>query len=132
MKANIKTIRKLRHYSEEFKRSLVKEFESGKFSVQQLEKLHGVTNATIYRWIYQFSKFNEKGYRVIEMEKSSTSKVKELEKRVKELEQIVGKKQIMIDYLETMMEVAKEELNIDIKKNYSTPRSTKSDKTKKG
>ena len=131
MKANIKTIRKLRHYSEEFKRSLVREFESGKFSVPQLEKLHGVTNASIYRWIYKYSNFNERGFRVVEMKKSSSSKVKDLEKRVKELEQMVGRKQIMIDYLETMMEVAKEELNIDIKKNYGTPQSTKSSTKKK-
>lgn len=69
MKANIKTIRKLRSYSEEFKRSLVREFESGKFSVRQLEKLHGVTNGSIYRWIYKYSNFNEKGFRVVEMKK---------------------------------------------------------------
>jgi len=131
MKANIRTIRKLRRYSEEFKRDLVSEFESGKFSVPQLEKLHGVSNGTLYKWIYKYSKFNEKGFRIIEMKKSSTSKVKDLEKRIKELERMVGKKQIMIDYLETMMEVAKEELNIDIKKNYGTPQSEKSNTKKK-
>jgi predicted RNase H-like nuclease (RuvC/YqgF family) len=64
------------------------------------------------------------------MKQSSTQKIKELEKRIKELEQAVGRKQIMIDYLETMMEVAKEELNIDIKKNYGTPPSGSSGKGK--
>lgn len=42
---------------------------------------------------------------------------------MKELERIVGSKQIMIDYLETMMEVAKTELNYDIKKNYAIKQS---------
>lgn len=130
MKANIKLIRKHRRYSEEFKKSLVEDFESGKFSVYQLEKLHGTPNSLIYKWIYKYSKFNEKGYRVIEMKKSSHSKIKELEKRIKELERVVGTKQIQIDYLETMMEVAKEELNIDIKKNFGTIQSENS-KTKK-
>lgn len=51
---------------------------------------------------------------------SSSSKLKELEQKVKQLEQIVGKKQIMIDYLEKLIDVAKEELQIDIKKNCST------------
>lgn len=131
MKANVRSIRKQRKYSEEFKRRLVSDFEKGKFSVPQLEKLHGVPHATIYRWIYKFSIFNESGFRVIEMKDSSNKKMKELEARVKELERTVGRKQIMIDYLEKMMEIAKDELDIDIKKNFGTPQSTGSGKTNK-
>ena len=131
MKANVRSIRKQRKYSEEFKKRLVSDFEKGKFSVPQLEKLHGVPHATIYRWIYKFSIFNESGFRVIEMKDSSNKKMKELEARVKELERTVGRKQIMIDYLEKMMEIAKDELDIDIKKNFGTPQSTGSGKTNK-
>ena len=131
MKSNVRSIRKQRRYSEEFKRRLVSDFEKGKFSVPQLEKLHGVPHATIYRWIYKFSIFNESGFRVIEMKDSSNKKMKELEARVKELERTVGRKQIMIDYLEKMMEIAKDELDIDIKKNFGTPQSTGSGKTSK-
>ena len=47
MKANVRSIRKQLRYSEEFKRRLVSDFEKGKFSVPQLEKLHGVPHATI-------------------------------------------------------------------------------------
>lgn len=131
MKANVRSIRKQRKYSEEFKKRLVSDFEKGKFSVPQLEKLHGVPHATIYRWIYKFSTFNESGFRVIEMKESSNRKMKELEARVKELERTVGRKQIMIDYLEKMMDIAKDELDIDIKKNFGTPQSTGSGKTSK-
>ena len=131
MRNKIREIRKLRKFSESFKKTLVREFETGKYSVPQLEKLHGISNSTLYRWIYKYSTFNEKGYRIVEMKKSSTSHLKELEQKIKELEQLVGKKQIQIEYLETMLEVAKEELNIDIKKNFGTPRSVKSGKTKK-
>lgn len=131
MKANVRSIRKQRKYSIEFKKRIVADFESGKFSVLQLEKLHGIRNPTIYAWIYKFSTFNEKGFRIIEMKDSSSQKMKELEIRVKELESVVGRKQIMIDYLEKMMEIAKEELDIDIKKNFGTPQSTGSEKTRK-
>ena len=131
MKANLKQIRKNRQYSEDFKREIVQSFESGQFSVPQLEKLYGINNPTIYNWIYKFSTFNEKGFRVIEMKESSTNKLKQLEQKVKELERAVGQKQIMIDYLEKMMDIAKDELKIDIRKNYSTPQSTGSEKTKK-
>ena len=130
MKANIKLLKKRRVFSDEFKKRIVADFESGKFSVYQLEKLHGIGNPTIYSWIYKFSTFNEQGCRIIEMKKSSTSKVKELEQRVKELERIIGQKQIKIDYYEKMIEIAKEELDIDLKKNSDTPPSTGSTKTK--
>jgi hypothetical protein len=43
----------------------------------------------------------------------------------------VGQKQIQVDYLEKMIDLAKTDLNIDIKKNYNTPQSVGSGKTSK-
>ncbi|PZD76337.1 transposase [Mesonia sp. K7] len=123
MKANLKLIKKQRKFSEAFKKSIVNDFESGKFSVIQLERLHKIKGQIIYRWIYKYSQVNEKGQRIVEMKDSSTQKLKELEKKVMELERAVGQKQIQIDYLEKMIDIAKDELNIDIKKNSNTPLS---------
>lgn len=131
MQRKVRAIHKKRAYSEEYKRELVRLFELGKFSVPQLGKLYGIQFSVIYRWIYNYSQFNEPGYRVIEMKQSSTSKLKAMEQRIKELEKIVGQKQIKIDFLEEMITVAKEELKIDIKKKYSTPRSSVSTSEKK-
>ncbi len=131
MKTNLRKIRKTRRYAEDYKKQLVREFESGKFSVLELSRLHGMPIQTIYKWIYKYSHFNKHGYRVIEMKDSSQQKIKELEQKIKMLERTVGQKQIMIDYLEKMMEIAKDELDIDIKKNYSTPRSAGSGNTRK-
>lgn len=123
MKANVKLLKKQRRITDEFKKGIVKDFESGQLSIAQLSSLYGVHSSMIYRWIYKFSNFNAQGVRIIEMKMSSTEKIKELEKKVKELERIVGNKQIMIDFLEKMIELTKEELDIDIKKNYNTLRS---------
>ena len=130
MKANVRLIKKHRKFSEEFKKNLVKEYEKGMYSVPQLEKLYRISNRSIYDWIYKYSTFNEKGSRIIEMSKSSSHKVRELESRIKELERAVGLKQIKIDYLDKMIEIAKDELNIDIKKNFDTLQSPGSEKTK--
>lgn len=116
MKTNLQTIRKKRLFSEDFKKNIVKEFESGKFSVLQLERLFKVDNGLIYKWIYKYSTFNDKSYRIIEMKQSSTQKVKDLEKQVKDLQRAVGIKQLNIDYLEKMIDIAKDELGVDIKK----------------
>ncbi len=131
MRSNLKQIRKHRKYSEEFKKSLVASFEKGEFSVVQLEKLYGIRNANIYNWVYKYSNFNEKGCRIVEMESSDQTKLKELTKKVKDLEQMVGQKQIAIEYLEKMIELAKTDLDIDIKKNYSLPQSVGSSQIKK-
>lgn len=131
MKANVKLISKQRKYSEEFKKSIVNDFESGKFSVPQLERLHKLNKQSIYNWIYKYSRSNERGQRIVEMKDSSTQKLKALEQRIKELEQTVGKKQIQIDYLEKMIDIAKTELDIDIKKNSNTPQSSGSSATRR-
>lgn len=131
MEANLQQIRKHRRYSEDFKKRMVASFEKGEFSVPQLEKLYGIGNTSIYRWVYKYSRFNEKGCRIVEMENSNQNKLNELTKKVKELEQLVGQKQIAIEYLEKMIELAKTDLNIDIKKNYSLPPSVGSNATKK-
>ena len=131
MKANLKQIRKHRKYSEDFKKGLVASYEKGEFSILQLEKLYGISNVSIYNWVYKFSAFNEKGCRIVEMKDSNQTKLKELTNKVKQLEQMIGQKQMAIEYLEKMIELAKTELNIDLKKNYSLPQSNGSNPIKK-
>jgi len=114
-----------RVFSEEFKKARVKEYESGKLTTLEISRLYGISKSVVYIWIYRYSTYNKSGLKVVEMSKSSEKKVKELLKKISELERIVGQKQIMIDYLETMMEVAEQELNIDIKKKFDTPQSKK-------
>ena len=131
MKSKVALLRKHRAFSEEFKKEVVKNFEQGKFSVSQLSRLYSLDFQLIYNWIYKFSSFNEKGYRIVEMKESSTSKLKMLEQKVKQLEQMLGQKQIKIEFLEKMIEIAEKDLHIDIKKKSSTPQSIGSGKRAK-
>lgn len=112
-----------RLFSEDFKKSVISDYESGKFSVRELASLYAVHSTVIYRWIYRYSTYQKRNIKVVEMSESSSQKVKELQKRIAELERIVGQKQLNIDYLEKMIELAKAELGIDIKKNSDTPQS---------
>lgn len=118
-----------RVFSEEFKKARVKEYENGQFTVKEVSRLFHISEAVIYRWIYRYSAYNKKSVKIVEMSGSSTQKLKDLELRIKELEQIVGQKQLKIDYLEKMIELAKNEFDIDIKKNSDTPQSGGSRKT---
>ncbi|WP_200974394.1 transposase [Echinicola sp. 20G] len=126
-----KRINTRRLYSEEFKRKLVEDYEKGVMSVPQMEKYYGISNRSLYKWIYKFSSYNKKNICIVEFKDSQTLRLKELEEKVKELERTVGQKQIMIDYLEKMIELAKQNYSIDIKKNSDTPLSGGSNPAKK-
>lgn len=110
---------------------MVSEYESGQHSALELSRLHNLSLKVVYNWIYKYSNYNKQKIRVVEMSESSTKKVKDLEQKIKELEGIVGRKQIEIDYLSKMIEIASEDLGVDIKKNINTPRSVISEKTEK-
>jgi len=131
MKQHIQAIKKQRKYTEEFKKDIVSIFEKGTYSVLQLGKLYGIKKQVIYGWIYRYSAFNEPGYRIMDKNESPSEKLKQLEEKVKELELAVGRKQMKIDFLEKLIELAKHDLGIDVKKNCGTQHSGGSAKTKK-
>ncbi len=120
MRRDVQKLRKRRRYSESFKKRLVSEYEYGQLSVLQLSRLYGIAFQNIYSWIYKYSTFNEKGVRVVEDHESSSEKLKKLERQVLELEGLLGRKQIELDFLDKLIELASEDLQVDIKKNYST------------
>ena len=67
------------------------------------------------------------------MKQSSNKKVKDSENRIKELEGVMGRKQLRIDYLKKLIDIAKEELDLDIKKtapphNQLVPKTPKTNK----
>lgn len=129
----LKTGRRIKHkrlYSEDFKLKVVKAYESGERSVLELVRDYQLREQTVYGWIYRYSEYNKKCIQVVEMKDSQQAKIRALEKKVKELEQAVGRKQISIDYLEKMIELAQEHYAIDIKKNFDTPQPGGSKRTK--
>jgi len=65
----------------------------------------------------------------VEQKDSASQRLKEFSKRIEELERMVGQKQIRIDFLEKMIDIAKEEYDMDIKKNLDTLQSNGSERT---
>lgn len=129
MKKEVQHLRKRRKYASSFKKQVVREYESGEFSVNELSRLYGIVNQNIYRWIYKYSIFNKKGYRIVEDHQSASKSLKALEQRIEELEAMLGRKQIKVEFLEKLIELASKELEVDIKKNYSSRPFTGSDQT---
>ena len=125
----VKRIKITRRYSKAFKKERVGEYERGEFTILQLSRMYGFSQQSMYNWVYKYSRFSEKNVQIVEHKQSSSEKLKALIKENKKLKEKVGEKQIMIDYLEQLIEVAKQDYGMDIKKNVDTPHSNDLDKT---
>jgi transposase-like protein len=128
---NGKRVKSKRVYSEDFKLKIVKFYETGEYSVPEMEKIYNISNVSIYNWIYKYSTYNKKSVKVVEFKDSEMNKIKEMYSRIAELERALGQKQMNIDYLEKMIDLAQQEYDIDIKKNSNTQHSGGSKTTKK-
>lgn len=124
-------LRQRRTFSEEIKRKAVKQFRSGKYSAIELADLYHCVPQTIYNWIYKYSPHDQPQVNVVEMADSSDKKRKDLQERIDQLEAALGRKQIKIDFYEKMLDLAKQEYDLDLKKNISTQPSTGSENTDK-
>jgi transposase-like protein len=109
------------YFGEKFKKEVVKRIERNEFSVSEASNTYEVSRTSLYRWVYKYSKLYRKGYRQVIEPMSSTKKIKGLQSRIKELELIVGQKQIKLDYLSKLIEIAEKDYQIEIvKKNIAT------------
>lgn len=126
-----KKLKQVKRYSELFKRTRVQEYESGSYTVLNLSRMYGFSEQVMYTWIHKYSRLAKKNIVIVEDHKSASEKLKLYEVKIKDLECIVGKKQIELDYLHKLIELVEQELGIDIKKNLDTPHLNSSLKTKK-
>jgi transposase-like protein len=114
-----RTIRQVRQFSQKVKKDTIKDIEQGKCSVLEASRELQTSEQTIYNWIYKYSSYLSKNKVLIVEDKSEVSKTKELEKRLQEVEAALGRKQMELDVLNKMIEIADEDLKTDIKKNFS-------------
>ena len=110
-------IKDRRIYSKELRLHVVKQIESGKLTVTGACRVYGIhSRETVYRWIYKYSRSLEKGTVLIVEKDSMSKKMSDLERRNKELEAALGRKQMELDFYKTMIELAEERHGIEIKK----------------
>lgn len=125
-----RTIRQVKRFSKKVKEDIVKDIERGQYSVTEASRELQVSGRSIYNWIYRYSSYISKNKVLIVEDKSEVSKTKELERRLNEAEAALGRKQMELDLLNKMIEIAGKELKIDLKKNFSKKVLTGSDKPK--
>ena len=123
------TNRSIRYFSESFKRKKVREIERNLTTVREISREYEVSTTAVYKWLYKYSTLRKHGLRQIIEPMSDTKKIKELKAKIKELEQLVGQKQIQLEFKEKMIEIAEQMYHIDIKKKLGTKPSSGSGST---
>lgn len=124
--ANLKDYEKLttrerqtRYFSEDFKRKKVSEIERNLTLVADICREYQVSRTAVYKWIYKYSRMRKRATRQVIEAKSDSKKLLALKEQIKELERIIGEKQVKLDFQERMIELAEKEYNVDIKKKFS-------------
>ena len=122
----------LRTYSSAFKRMIISEIERGEISIESARELYGIGGkTTIQKWMKQFGK-EEKISKVVKIQmKNELDELKKLKKEKKELESALAKSQVEIYALEALVEIAKEDYGIDLKKKSGKKRSSSRKKKQK-
>ena len=105
-----------RSFSEDFKKKKVRELERNITSVTDISRTYSVSRSAVYKWIYKYSAMAKKQVKQVVEAKSDTLKIKALEDRIKELERVVGQKQLLLEFKDKMIEIAEATYNVDIKK----------------
>ena len=129
--ANLKEYEKLtvkerqnRYFSEDFKRKKVSELDRNLITAAELCREHQVSRTSISRWIYKYSVMRKKGLKQVVEAKSDSRKLLQMKEEIKELQRIIGEKQIKLDFQEKLISLAESEYKVDIKKKLSGKRSS--------
>ena len=119
-----------RIFSEKLKIKIVKDIESGKVNVTGVCREYEVSQQSVYNWLKKFSGHLHPSTTLVVQMDSEQYRSKELEKKILELEAALGRKQMEIDYLNKLIEIADADMGVDLKKNINIPASTGTKKIK--
>jgi transposase len=115
-------------YSEEFKWKVVQEVLTGKLSKEEARRVYNIkSNCAVLYWMRKFSGNNN--YRQggmpldNQIEMGNMKELSEKDKRIKELEESLNREKLRADLWQKMVEIAEEQLNVDIRKKFGAKQS---------
>lgn len=117
-------------YSVSFKQQVVRELESGRFgTIAEAKEHYGINgSATIQGWLDRYGR-NHLCPRVVRVEMpDEKDQIRQLKKQVKQLQQVLGKKEAQNALNEAFLEIACEKLGEDVEEFKKKADSTLSDK----
>ena len=114
-------------YSESFKRQVVRELETGGYTLSTISRKYGIRgHVTVARWYGRYSKFAQLSRQAtmpIMMSKQQQTVEPQEQERVRELERALADAQLKIRALETLIDLAEETYQIPVRKNSGAKQS---------
>lgn len=122
-------------YSLSFKLQVVEEIESGRLDRLSAHLKYGIqARSTITQWLRKYGTFDWENLSVVTVAKTPEQRILELEAKIKLLEKQKARAEHLADradkkaiIFDMMVDLAEQEYNIQIRKNYA-PESSKSSK----
>jgi transposase len=100
----------VRRYSESFKLKILAELTKGNHSKRQIGLLYGIQPSTINEWIKKYGRKDLMNTRVIVQTDDEISRIKTLQKELKQLKELLIKKDLDKLIGDSYLEVAAEKL----------------------
>ena len=112
-----------RKFDNEFKLSVVQSFVSGESTQYALCKRYSLSRTLIRNWIRIFAPDYQPTQRdFMNKKQSESAEIQALKRALREKEVEVSRQRMRADFYETMVEVAEEQFNIEIRKKAGTKR----------
>jgi transposase len=110
LKFRLKTGPPIRHYSENFKKQIVREFEKGVLNKDQLKSKYGLGGkSTVLEWCRKYGKF------AYDLPTTNGRPMKDPQKqRIKELEKKLKAAELKLKVYDKLIEITNRELDADI------------------
>ena len=133
MRGQKKRVKSRNRYSNSLKRKIAKSYLSGEASYGVLAEEHGLRDKSVVKefvkWyrrkLSEESSFEDQQQEALSMKESKEENLSasELQARVKELEQQLKRSELKTELLETMIDIAEEQFNVEIRKKSGTNQS---------
>jgi len=116
-----KNDRVTRRYSEPFKLKILAELSTGKYTKSELGKLYSIAPTTINEWIKKYDRKDLMNTRILVETTDETTRLKALQKEIKQLKELLIKKDLDRLVQDSYLDVASEKLGYknvgELKKN---------------
>ncbi|MBK8807615.1 MAG: transposase [Bacteroidales bacterium] len=113
----------IKHYSDEFKKSVVQEVLDGLLSKEEARQRYGIKgNSAVLNWIRKFDQSKDRNMKSKE-DAQSDRKTLELEAENRRLREELAMEQLRVRALNVMIDLAETDLNVSIRKKSGTKQS---------
>lgn len=101
----VKSIRVRRYFTEEARKLIVTQISSGVLSMTEAFREYQVSLTTLYRWRYKYTDAKPNPTKLMDINELVVERTT-YEQRIKELEQLLGQKEVKIAFLEKALSIA--------------------------